>query len=132
MLFSGLDTTSNRALELAKSKDRVLDSSKNHRELNSLEYSFSMLFSYRQVKQEIIMSGLGQIRSLHLPEGGCVPGRGLGAWGTGLNDVSSGSILTLLLGCDFEQVTKHFESKFLHLKREVIMVYSYRVVGIVT
>ena len=117
---------------MAKSEDRVLDSSKNHKELNSLEYSFSMLFSYREVKQEIIMSGLGQTRSLHLLEGGCVPGRGLGAWGIGPHDLSSDSILILLLRCDFEQITKHFESKFLHLKREVIMVYSYRVVGIVT
>lgn len=110
----------------------VLDSPKDLRELCSLEYSTSMLLSYLEVKQKIIVLGLGQTRRLPLLEGSHVSGQARGAWGTGPSDVSSASTLTLWLGWDFEKVTKHFESKFLHLKREVIMVYTYRVVGIVT
>lgn len=111
-------------------EDRVLDSPKDLRELYSLEYSNSMLLSYPEVKQKIIVLGLGQTRRLPLLEGGHVPGQARGTWGTGPPDVTS--TLTLWFGWDFEQVTKHFESNFLHLKREVIMVYTYRVVGTVT
>lgn len=45
---------------------RVLDSPKNLRELYSLEYSTSMLLSYPEVKQKIIVLGLGQTKRLPL------------------------------------------------------------------